>query len=229
MKKCVKCQTEKNEDCFAKRGNRRRGVCKDCWNTASRISYKDRMGGSTKREQRASSRESDPKVCIKCNQSKPLDDFNWHNRGKGQHRNFCKDCQNSWTRKHNQTPGAKDVRSKWNENNAEKIQEYKDLYKELDANDVDRAAKKKSYYRAYWLKQYGLTIDGYDKMLKDQDGKCKICGTIKPGGKMKNFAVDHCHTTGKVRGLLCFSCNVSIGHFADDSDNLQKAIDYLNP
>lgn len=227
MKKCTKCQTEKpaNRRHFAKRKSGKfRGVCRDCNNARIRKQYKDDVGGSTKREQRASTRESDPKICIKCKQLKPLSDFNWHNREKGQHRNFCKDCQNVWAKKHNQTPGAKDVRGKWNEDNIEKIKEYHELYR----NDPEKRAKSKVYHRRYWLKKYGLTLEEYDDILNSQDGKCMICKTEDPGSKQKNFAVDHCHKTGKVRGLLCFSCNVSIGHFKDNVDFLHKAINYLD-
>jgi len=230
MKKCIKCEEEKSVDQYIVRSDtgKRMGICNDCRNKRNREQYMEKMGGSTKREQRASVRESDPKVCIKCNQSKPLDDFNWHNREKGQHRNFCRDCQNVWARNHNQTPDAKDVRGKWNEDNAEKIQEYKDLYKELDESDPSRIKKRSAYSRMWRLKKFfNLTPEQYDKMLELQDGKCMICKTDSPGNKRKNFMVDHCHTTGKVRGLLCFSCNVSIGHMNDDANLFDETAKYL--
>lgn len=63
-------------------------------------------------------------------------------------------------------------------------------------------------------------------MLDAQQNKCAICGTDASEFN-KAFAVDHCHTTGKVRGLLCWHCNTSIGKFKDDVLLLQRAIDYL--
>jgi hypothetical protein len=59
---------------------------------------------------------------------------------------------------------------------------------------------------------------------KVHDGKCAICGTGKVG---RNHALDHDHRTMKIRGILCLSCNVGLGHFKDDPDLLRKAIDYL--
>jgi hypothetical protein len=75
---------------------------------------------------------------------------------------------------------------------------------------------------------YGLTPEDYDMMLKAQSGCCKICGTDKPTGKWKVFAVDHCHITNKVRGLLCNECNRGMGLLRDSSELLRKAADYLD-
>jgi len=73
-------------------------------------------------------------------------------------------------------------------------------------------------------KKYGLTVTQYESMLAEQGGGCAICGT-KPDGK--RLAIDHCHKTGEVRGLLCSPCNVGLGHFRDDTDLLYKAVKYL--
>ncbi len=72
----------------------------------------------------------------------------------------------------------------------------------------------------------------YDVLFKKQDGKCAICGapeTIKDGrnGKCKKLALDHCHSSGKLRGLLCTGCNTGLGCFADDRHRLRAAITYL--
>lgn len=75
-------------------------------------------------------------------------------------------------------------------------------------------------------KKYGLEKGEYDFILQQQNGACAICGTGDPG-KRKTFAVDHDHKTGVVRGLLCFSCNVGLGHFKDDTKALSNAIHYL--
>ena len=81
-------------------------------------------------------------------------------------------------------------------------------------------------------KAYGITLDEYEQMLTDQNGKCAICGGDEPAvnpttQKPRNLAVDHCHKTGKVRGLLCTKCNSIIGHADDDGEILKKAIRYL--
>jgi|SRR3989304_6781819 len=59
--------------------------------------------------------------------------------------------------------------------------------------------------------QYGISIEDYNDMLRNQDGRCAICGTDKPGGNFTSFHIDHKHETGKIRGLLCMSCNRLLG------------------
>ena len=76
------------------------------------------------------------------------------------------------------------------------------------------------------LRSFGLTQDQYDTMLTGQNSSCAICHTSEPGG-WGTFHIDHCHTTGKVRGLLCHHCNVGLGHFRDDPTSLSRAIAYL--
>ena len=74
--------------------------------------------------------------------------------------------------------------------------------------------------------KYGITHDDFTIMLLAQNNCCKICKSSDPGVR-GIFKVDHCHTTGKVRGLLCQSCNVGIGLFGDDTTILKNAIQYL--
>jgi len=76
-------------------------------------------------------------------------------------------------------------------------------------------------------KAYGITLKEYNKMLAKQDECCAICKTDIPNGKGNTFHVDHCHETGKVRGLLCSNCNTSLGGFKDNPTLLTKAIKYL--
>ena len=76
--------------------------------------------------------------------------------------------------------------------------------------------------------KYGITLDDYNRMLKIQNNRCAICnGTATGNRSQKYLSVDHCHTTGKVRGLLCFTCNTGIGSIKDDDELLEKAIAYL--
>lgn len=83
--------------------------------------------------------------------------------------------------------------------------------------ETDRQAS-----RAY---KYGITPEKFLEMLAEQDGKCKICG-IEPTTQ-RGLHVDHCHTTGVVRGLLCHGCNVALGSMRDDPEILLKAVEYL--
>ena len=77
-------------------------------------------------------------------------------------------------------------------------------------------------------KKYGITSEDYERMHENQDGKCAICETTETGDRRaKHFTVDHCHETGKVRGLLCHRCNTALGLFEDKTDRMNNAIQYL--
>ena len=75
--------------------------------------------------------------------------------------------------------------------------------------------------------RFGMSLEDYDQILESQNGQCRICGTDTPGNKGR-FVVDHNHATEKVRGLLCWSCNVGIGHLQDDPSILLSAFNYLS-
>lgn len=76
------------------------------------------------------------------------------------------------------------------------------------------------------IKKYGITVEDYNKMFQEQDGKCAICHKDQLEFRIR-FSVDHNHKTGKVRGLLCHNCNRALGWFYDDIETLQSAIEYL--
>lgn len=77
------------------------------------------------------------------------------------------------------------------------------------------------------LKKYGLTLAGFASMLASQGGGCAVCGHADRSDPKFFPVVDHCHKTGKVRGLLCMNCNMGLGKFADDPKRLTSAIAYL--
>ena len=74
---------------------------------------------------------------------------------------------------------------------------------------------------------YGITHNEYLKMVKAQNNLCAICGCEPPNNHKKRLNIDNCHTTEKVRGLLCDACNRAIGLMKDNPDLLNKAINYL--
>jgi hypothetical protein len=78
--------------------------------------------------------------------------------------------------------------------------------------------------RARYVK-YGLTKEQFEQLIARQEWACACCK--KSVASQKDLVVDHCHKTGKVRGLLCQACNVGIGRLGDDIDGLLKARDYL--
>ncbi len=80
--------------------------------------------------------------------------------------------------------------------------------------------------RTHIRRSYGLEWEEYIALMNKQCGKCALCGS-EGSGKDTRLVVDHCHETGRVRGLLCWSCNVGIGLFKEDTDLLNKVIDYI--
>lgn len=77
-------------------------------------------------------------------------------------------------------------------------------------------------------RMYKLTLEDYANLEKRQKSKCAICKSTTVGNKRsQGLYIDHCHTTKKVRGLLCHKCNSLLGHAQDNIDILKKAIKYL--
>jgi hypothetical protein len=76
-------------------------------------------------------------------------------------------------------------------------------------------------------KIFGITVEEYDAALALQGKKCGCCGISVNDKKPRNFAVDHCHETGALRGILCRDCNLAIGFLGDNLSGIEKAIRYL--
>jgi len=122
----------------------------------------------------------------------------------------CKECikerKNAWNRK------------SWNINKDKYNKNRKEYFK-LNP-EKQRANNLKS--------TYGITVERYDEMYKKQGGICSICGWVPTNvGRFGKLCVDHCHSTNKLRGLLCHQCNLMIGIAKDKQDILLKGIDYL--
>jgi len=142
------------------------------------------------------------KFCPRCHTVKPIDQYK--RRPNGKPKGYCIECEAKYQADHASTEAGREMRrgarAKWNEGNH-------------------------GYFLDY---RYGITIEDYNRMLSEQNGACAICGTDKPGGKAKVWSVDHCHSTNRVRGLLCHRCNMGLGYFKDDLDRLRNAIAYLS-
>jgi hypothetical protein len=146
-------------------------------------------------------------LCNKCNTPKYL---GFSSRKKeGEYR--CKNC----LKKHYRTHVEKYQRHT-DKNQVERIRRWRKTAKgKLLSRKIARKLN---------LKKYGLTADDYSEMLKAQNGKCAIC---KKPDKTRNLAIDHCHLTGKIRGLLCAKHNMGLGYFDDSISILKEAIEYL--
>lgn len=122
-------------------------------------------------------------------------------------------------------------------NNIEKVRmrhkEYantnKDLYraytKKWHAANPEKVALAD---RRRTLRRYGLTPESYSALVLSQNNKCKICGQEFVGVRGRSSpAIDHCHKTGKIRGILCSKCNITLGGFNDSVEIMEKAVQYL--
>jgi hypothetical protein len=124
--------------------------------------------------------------------------------------------------------------------NCDRIKRHQHKLKNLEQTRIQARKNAKKHRLKFPTKnrsdmlqyKYGITLDDFNKMFKEQNGVCKICKResymyderIKG---MKNLAVDHCHKTGKVRGLLCTKCNQGLGNFEDNIESFNNAIIYL--
>lgn len=103
-----------------------------------------------------------------------------------------------------------------------------------DRINTDRRKFKSMHTYRSWVQRlgkHGLTPEMYWEMLDTQGGGCALCGTTDPGraggSSERVFAVDHCHGTGRVRGLLCHNCNRALGLFRDNAEVLRRAAEYV--
>lgn len=152
------------------------------------------------------------KVCTKCRLEKSLnDDFSKHPHTKDGRASWCRTCFGGWqkgyakARRHN--PKTRAVV----------------LAKDKQGNDK-KTPRMNANYR---LKQkYGIGLEEKELVLKLQNGECKCCGSLSPKSK-KGWVLDHNHTTGELRGVLCHPCNLILGMVNESKDHLHKLIVYL--
>lgn len=137
------------------------------------------------------------KICNICNKLKPINEYHLVNRKLGFYSGDCKICYN-----------LKRTSIDYTERDAKRPQELK-----------------QQYSRNSLLKKYKLSNDQYNKMVEEQKGLCYICNQEPTQGK--KLSIDHCHTKGNVRKLLCNNCNLGLGNFKDNPKTLQAAIKYL--
>lgn len=138
-----------------------------------------------------------------CSEINPqaLSKFNKDKSRKDEHQNYCRVCTRKFTKD-------------WMELNKGRVKTYRKGW-----NDEYRQ-------ESLLIERYRITLNDYNIMLVNQNYCCKIC--LKHRSQFKKaLHVDHCHTTGKIRGLLCFKCNSVLGYFKDDINLFQNAINYL--
>lgn len=147
------------------------------------------------------------KPCPRCKQRKQLSDFGTTKRALHCVSTYCKQCSNEMQQDRRNTP--------------EGAQKHRDASKKWRLENLAHHAA----IGAKW--RYGCDYGTYESMLAAQNGECAICSTPEPGGNAGRFAIDHCHGSKVIRGLLCNNCNNGLGRFKYDPNRLQKAAIYL--
>jgi hypothetical protein len=165
-------------------------------------------------------------TCSMCKVTKPVSEFSYQNKTRGKLQSRCKGCCAVEFKRYRETDSGKEKfrQYKWRSRpeNKARLAEQQRLYV-LEHPDLVFKKKRKAHLKA----SFGMTPEDYDAILTAQKGVCAICGVDKPSAHRRHFYVDHCHTTGKIRGLLCSSCNTGLGHFKDNPGLLTTAISYL--
>lgn len=201
MKTCSVCRLEKPLDEFhrdTKAKDGRQRRCKPCANAAARQWNNDHPY-QVRDNLRRHQRSEQYKTHRKTYRAANAEKINAQKRESYQrNREAIRAQQNAWKRTDEGRAYAREMRKR---------------RRERDPRFVHREA-----IRAL----YDLTLEQYDAMVLAQEGRCAICGD-----PMQEPQVDHCHSRGHVRALLCHLCNRGLGLFRDNPDNLVAAIDYL--
>ena len=133
-------------------------------------------------------------------------------------------CNPCYRKANYQKYGGSEPQKAYYQRNKERVLERQAKYREKNRDIINEKQRKNILIR-----EYGLSEDDYLAMVEKQKGLCAICDEAPPKRKFRQrlFVVDHDHTTGKVRALLCDPCNLGIGNFKENIPRLQKAISYL--
>lgn len=138
------------------------------------------------------------------------------------HRNDCKSCNlAAKAARYRANPGPARARAQqWRLDNPDR---YAANQAEFRSSGRKALADRKSHLK----RRFGMTPEQYDAMLVEQGGGCAICR--RPPRSDISLHVDHDHSTGRIRGILCFRCNNSLGDLEDDPMLLRAALRYLEP
>jgi len=181
------------------------------------------------------------KFCNTCKQEKPIEAFSIHRKNRDGRNTRCKECNNKSSRAWHAThkEHIREYGRAYRIAHPENIRRLKRLYRQRHpgrASAQCKAAIRKKWDTKYhperwryWLKQkYGITEEQFDALVRKQKNKCAICKNgQRQGPRRPNLCVDHCHNSKRLRGLLCFQCNVMLGAAKDSIKTLRAAIRYL--
>jgi hypothetical protein len=170
--------------------------------------------------------QAEVKRCPACGETKPLT-FEHFYRAKSRLSGFrpiCKPCVNIQNREYNRNHPEKAVARVTRSRNrsAESRRDHSERSKKWARENPIRLRDGRA------ASEFGVPRGWFEEQLERTGGRCEICGTLHRSAVYPKFlSVDHCHSTGAVRGLLCERCNFGLGHFKDDASLLKRAADYL--
>lgn len=165
------------------------------------------------------------KRCIHCKEEKPKNEFNSSHSCKDGLTTACKSCLRT-QRKKRELKNTVSVQKKTCVR-CNLIKTAGSFVHNKSSKDGLNGWCKACTKDVILNKKYGITLNEYEVMLKAQNSRCAICDTPNPLGPTNEFVVDHCHKTGKIRGLLCNHCNTGLGKLGDSVETLEKALRYL--
>jgi Recombination endonuclease VII len=207
-KTCCRCKETKSVSEFykcARNANGLHGACKSCLSTAAKAR---RPISEETRKQRALEAEALAKgmrACFRCKAIKPLDDFRPYNGRTDKKHSWCKPCCNSWDRE-------------YYHKNKNKFQQKAKLYRKKYPDKVRNSMLSQTY---------GISLEDWNSLFVAQGSQCKVCGADTPRGN-KFWHTDHNHETGRVRGILCSTCNQTIGFVERNLVSLFSLIEHIS-
>ena len=154
------------------------------------------------------------KTCKKCKVEKELNNFGRCSANKDGINNWCKPCNVDAVRQRRLANPTQ--RKEYNSSVPDKIKTYSKTYR-----TNNKEARKNSLLKV----RYGITLEQYNDLYQRQNAVCAVCH--KPNSNGKPLFVDHNHTTGQVRGLLCSTCNTALGMLQEDITIISNLAEYL--
>ena len=200
-KTCRTCKHTLSLSNFTKKRSYKDGLdsrCRGCWSNIRNSQ------DQAKRAELENMKFKGYRVCPKCNRTLLVSDFYKNIQTKDKLDSSCKPCQKEYVRD-------------WQKKNKDRFNSYQREWRHRNKEKYGLTSK---YSKV--LKKYGLSREEYDKLLAQTH--CTICNADLTERKP---ALDHCHRTGRLRGILCGQCNRGLGLFYDNPETLKKAAEYL--
>ena len=146
-----------------------------------------------------SSIKDDEKICRECKCCLPLDSFNKDKSKEKGVSNQCKECYSVYHIKNRDKINARRV-----------VNRKRDNYRNPNYHKEWYRANKDKVRNKHYMAKYGISLATFEALVESQNGQCKICKAELSISKRKPH-VDHCHKTGRLRGILCHTCNTKLG------------------